>query len=353
MIEYARILTKSSEGLPTIPPSASHDNGDWSANDIYENEFYIDSLTGYVYTRKGDTIVLVSTTGVGFEVFHDTSLTGDGSAGTPLGVAIAPSANDLLEVTADGLLVNPTKWLEIEVLNGGADTLPKMAVCYFKTSSSSADTPQVLLADNGSEATSSKTMGLLKDDIAPGERGKLILIGEYNLFDTSAYDVGDRLWLGSLGAIQTSPPAAPRHAVFIGIVSRSQHTNGRICVAIQNGYELEELHNVSIAGPTDGQVLEYDATSSLWKNVSPTIEIDPVTIVAGDWVADSGIFKYTYTDSHITALKVVEIIPANDAFSIVQGIEVLPLTESFDGYVEFYCNNLPTEDFNVTILVRI
>ena len=88
-------------------------------------------------------------------------------------------------------------------------------------------------------------------------------------------------------------------------------------------------------------------------SIAPTIVIDPVTINAGDWVADSGIFKYTYTDSQITAEKVVEIIPANDAYSVVQGIEVLPLTESFNGYVEFYCNNQPTEDFNVTILVRI
>lgn len=88
-------------------------------------------------------------------------------------------------------------------------------------------------------------------------------------------------------------------------------------------------------------------------SIQPTIEINPVTINAGDWVPDAGIFKYTYNDSLITAEKVVEIIPANDAYSVVQGIEVLPLTESFNGYVEMYCNNQPTEDFNVTILVRI
>ena len=88
-------------------------------------------------------------------------------------------------------------------------------------------------------------------------------------------------------------------------------------------------------------------------SITPTIVIDPVTINAGDWVPDSGIFKYTYANGLITPEKVVEIIPANDAYSVVQGIEVLPLTESFNGYVEFYCNNQPTEDFNVTILVRI
>jgi hypothetical protein len=112
------------------------------------------------------------------------------------------------------------------------------------------------------------------------------------------------------------------------------------------------LFTSDLTATRDHYLPDESGTIALIEQVR-TIEIDSVTIVAGDWVADSGIFKYTYTDSHITALKVVEIIPANDAFSIVQGIEVLPLTESFDGYVEFYCNNLPTENFNVTILVRI
>jgi hypothetical protein len=89
------------------------------------------------------------------------------------------------------------------------------------------------------------------------------------------------------------------------------------------------------------------------KSVTPTIMIDPVTILAADWAADGSIYKYTYSNPQITDKKVVEIIPANDAYSIVQGIEVLPLTESFGGYVEFYANNLATEDFNVTILIRI
>jgi hypothetical protein len=147
-----------------------------------------------------------------------------------------------------------------------------MSVCYFKTSSSSADTPEVLLADNSSEATSSKTMGILKDTIAPGERGKLILVGEYDKFDTSAYNVGDRLWLGTFGGIVTTPPTAPEHAVFLGVVSRSQGVNGRICISIQNGYELEELHNVTSDDYTTPQdedsVLTFDSTQELWKRLT-------------------------------------------------------------------------------------
>lgn len=273
MIEYARIITKSSEGLPTIPPSASHDNGDWSPNDIYENELYMDTLTGFLYTRQADTIIRLSVGDSGNIVEHDASLNGEGNTGSPLGVNISPVADNQLQLTADGLFVERSKWIGIEVLNGTGATLPKMSVCYFKTSSSSADTPEVLLANASSESTSSKTMGLLKDDIAPGERGILIIKGEYDLYDTAAYSTGDRLWLDTVdGQMTLTPPSAPNHAVFLGIVSRSQGVNGRICISVQNGYELEELHNVTSDDYTTPQdedsVLTFDSTQELWKRLT-------------------------------------------------------------------------------------
>ncbi len=58
--EYARMISKSSMGLPTVPPSLSHDNGDWSPNDIYEYELYFDDSTGLAYTRVGNVIVPIN-----------------------------------------------------------------------------------------------------------------------------------------------------------------------------------------------------------------------------------------------------------------------------------------------------
>jgi len=53
----ARIIIKLGQGLPTIPVSTDHRNGDWIATDIYEGEQYMDTNTGLVYTRNGSTIV--------------------------------------------------------------------------------------------------------------------------------------------------------------------------------------------------------------------------------------------------------------------------------------------------------
>jgi hypothetical protein len=41
-------------------------------------------------------------------------------------------------------------------------------------------------------------------------------------------------------------------------------------VRVQNGYELDEIHDVSITSVADNQVLQYDSATSLWKNETLT-----------------------------------------------------------------------------------
>jgi hypothetical protein len=61
-------------------------------------------------------------------------------------------------------------------------------------------------------------------------------------------------------------PVAPNHLVFIGIVTRKQQNNGEIFVRPQNGFEVQELHDVLINGLQDKQLLVYETATSLWKN---------------------------------------------------------------------------------------
>ena len=55
--KYERRTIKMGAGVPTIPASTDHRNGDWIATDIYEGELYMDTNTGQTYTRVGSTIV--------------------------------------------------------------------------------------------------------------------------------------------------------------------------------------------------------------------------------------------------------------------------------------------------------
>jgi hypothetical protein len=54
------------------------------------------------------------------------------------------------------------------------------------------------------------------------------------------------------------------------VVERANNGNGRLYVRVQNGYEMDELHNVSAQNPTNGQVLIYNQTTSLWQKANLT-----------------------------------------------------------------------------------
>ena len=70
------------------------------------------------------------------------------------------------------------------------------------------------------------------------------------------------------GGFTTTKPVAPNHAVFIGIVTRSHENAGSIELRIANGFEVEELHDVSVTNKADGDLLAYEHYTGLWKNKS-------------------------------------------------------------------------------------
>jgi len=151
---------------------------------------------------------------------------------------------------------------------------------------SSADGTNMIVskASNATEATSSKTMGLIIQTLATNGQGFVITEGLLAGLDTSTATAGDPVWLGTNGDLiygLINKPAAPAHLVFIGIVTRANISNGEIFIRVQNGFELQELHNVAIASPTNGQTLTYESATSLWKNTTPatgiTIGTTPIT----------------------------------------------------------------------------
>jgi hypothetical protein len=134
--------------------------------------------------------------------------------------------------------------------------------------------PYVLKADATDEATSSKTFGILAEDIAANSDGSCAIAGMLHgmALPTTTYTDGDSLWLSeTAGEFQVNtPPAEPAHSVFIGWVARAHPTDGHLVLQIKNGYELNELHGVLIgATPADGDVLTYELSTGLWKNKPP------------------------------------------------------------------------------------
>ena len=127
----------------------------------------------------------------------------------------------------------------------------------------------VAAASYSAESSSSKTLGLMGQTLALNDSGFVVSEGLLPDLDTSTATAGDPVWLGPNGTLiygLVNKPAAPNHLVFIGIVTRVHPQNGEIFVKIQNGFELQELHNVAITAPATGEVLIYNATTGLWTN---------------------------------------------------------------------------------------
>lgn len=130
----------------------------------------------------------------------------------------------------------------------------------------------VKLARADSETTSAGTLGMVTEPIAAGAQGFITLMGTVNKLNTNGLTAGHLLYLSATtaGAYTETPPAAPNHKVTIGYVERVSSTVGSIYVKVDNGYELNELHNVEITSPTGGNLLVYDQTGGYWKNANLT-----------------------------------------------------------------------------------
>lgn len=125
-------------------------------------------------------------------------------------------------------------------------------------------------ASNASEATSSKVIGLLETDLAINAMGYVVTAGKLDSIDTSgAGAAGDAVWLGVDGAKiygLANKPAAPAHLVYLGVVSKKNASTGEIEVHVQNGFELNEIHDVSVVSVAAGDVIIRNAGNTLWEN---------------------------------------------------------------------------------------
>jgi hypothetical protein len=162
--------------------------------------------------------------------------------------------------------VDKAETVQIIVRNSTGATLTKGQIVYL--SGATGNRPNAVLSKADAESTSSKTIGWVTANISNNSDGFVGVSGSAHDLDTSAFTAGDALWLSSTvaGGITATMPVQPNHAVFIGYCARSHPNQGRIVFKIQNGYELQELHNVLITSVADNDVLTYENSTQLWKN---------------------------------------------------------------------------------------
>lgn len=161
--------------------------------------------------------------------------------------------------------------LDAYVTNAEAVTINKGQAVYLF--SATGNRARVKLAFNTSDATSAKTFGVAAENITAGGTGLVRCVGVLDGLNLGTYAAGDTLYLGATaGTLTATKPQAPNHLVYVGLVERANNGNGQLYVRVQNGYELDEIHDVQINNGTlaNGQTILYDAATSLWKNANLT-----------------------------------------------------------------------------------
>ena len=222
----------------------------------------------------------VTSIGVDFELPN----AGSGSHTIPISVnGVSSDVNGNINVsTQNGRFGNDTATIVMaKVHNDAGVTLTNGKVVAFSTSGTSSDAPSVKLANNKADSTSANTFGFVTGTIAVNDTGWVILLGKIEKLNTSAYANGDIIYLDSIsGQYTKNKPQAPYHLVYLGTVVKANAGNGSIYVKVQNGYEMEELHNVKITNSQNNQVIAYSDTQQLWKNRNIYSIVDTVNTVA-------------------------------------------------------------------------
>jgi hypothetical protein len=156
----------------------------------------------------------------------------------------------------------------VTVTNKTGALLTKGSIVYV--SGGNGIHTQVTKALATSDATSARVLGWLSQDIANNADGLCMVEGYLDGINTQGVTEGAQLYLSgtTAGAYQVTKPVAPIHLVYVGVAVKASAGNGRVYVKVQNGYELNELHDVLIVAPTNNQVLAYDSATSLWKNAT-------------------------------------------------------------------------------------
>jgi len=128
--------------------------------------------------------------------------------------------------------------------------------------------PLIATASWENDSNSANTLGMLMSTVAHNDFGYVLLNGVITDVNTdpATFTAGQVIYLSSSGDYTATTPVAPKHTVRIGEVVRAHAVVGSIFIKIDNGYELDELHNVYISGPSEGDLLVYDNTNQYWKN---------------------------------------------------------------------------------------
>jgi len=233
----------------------------------------------------------------------------------PQGIQGTPGATGATGPTgpagANGTSYTPGDPIYVTVRNATGSVLNKGTIVYV--SGANGVHTQVTAANNSSDATSARTLGWMAETVQNNGDGLCMVEGYLEGLATNGFTEGAQLYLSNVpGGFTQTKPVAPNHLVYVGVVAKASAGNGKVYVKVQNGYELDELHDVRITSPANNEVLTYESATGLWKNkvnaadgVTSLTALSPLT---GGTITSTGSIGLDQTALSITQSQVTNLV---------------------------------------------
>jgi len=180
----------------------------------------------------------------------------------------------------------------------------------------------VVLAQANNDTNSATTLGIVTETINNNQEGFITVFGNVKEIDTTGsiqgetWVDGDILYLSPTipGQLTNIKPSAPEHLITVGQVEYAHSQHGKIFVKVDNGYELDELHNVNIDSPVNNEVLTYNSSNQLWENKTIEevtgaykIKITSQSSAVTGTVAETQVLKVTIPANSLTLNEIINI----------------------------------------------
>ena len=238
-----------------------------------QNQFTINTNSGN-YSATIDIM-----TGLTLTEYLDFGLTPTLSGG--VGRMMWNTQEELLEYGLGGgnLTLQVGEDVVLRVVNGTGTNQQGSDYSAVKIIGAQGQRVQVGLAQANNDLNSKDTIGLIAENIGNNQEGWVKTNGILKDIDTTGnlqgetWNDGDTLYLSptTAGFLTNIKPVAPQHTIIVGFVAYSHQNHGKIYVKVDNGYELDELHNVQITGTTKGgSYLQYNNSVGVWED-SPIV----------------------------------------------------------------------------------
>jgi hypothetical protein len=228
-----------------------------------------------------------------------------------LATAAELTGNELVMAVQGGVSVKvpAVKFMPLTaVVNLTGSQINKGQVVYVTGSQGTRMTVALALAN--ADSTSATILGVALTNIDNGAEGFIATSGlEVTGVSTSGYADGDILWLSPTvpGGLTKTKPTAPNHLVMVGYVVKGGTSGGGIIhIHTQNGYELDELHDVRITSVAAKQIIKRNEANTYWENSSvlPLPNTTPPATPTGGGIlyVEGGALKFKGSSGTVTVV---------------------------------------------------